>query len=272
MNNMTYRPPSKKEKEQYWKNLKHKIISIITLLSILIGPVVVFGFLIYSLIYNPQLMSDIILPLLLTALIASCMVIVIYEPLESYYYMKKRKRNGYYAEFMNSTVRAIVATILVAIICLNDYIREKYLYWYLFGIIFVIAYNIMVYRELKKKKPPINHTTEELAEKRAQYIEQFVTDLKRRYTNIDVVTKEAVIRPIEKYDIRHVLLPHYYYLEYVLPYDKHAEYSNTNHILDRIHKDIQRHARADEWNKCLEYLEKEVGKLISISDVKNLLN
>lgn len=86
---MTYRPPSKKEKAQYWKEFKQAIISIITLLSILIGPVLVFGLLIYSLIYNPQLMSDIIIPLLITAILSSCMVIVIYEPLEAYYYIKK---------------------------------------------------------------------------------------------------------------------------------------------------------------------------------------
>ena len=269
---MTYRPPSKKEKEQYWTKIKQNIIFLITLLSILIGPVVVFGLIIYSLIYNPQLMTDIIIPLLLTAILSSGMVIVIYEPLEAYYYMKKRKRNGYYAKFMNSTFQVIIAIIIMTTFCLNDYIREKYLYWYVFGIIFVIVYNIMVYMALKKKKPPINHMTEELAEKRARYIEQLVTDLKKRYTNIDVVTKEPIIRPIEKYDIRHVLLPHYYYLEYVLPYDKHAAYSNTNHILDSIHKDIQRHGRDNEWNQCLEYLEKEVGKEISISDVKNLLN
>lgn len=238
----------------------------------LLGPVIVFSFLMYSIIYNPQLITDIVLPLLITTLLSLSMTIVLYEPIESYYYMKKRKRNGYYAEFINSTFRAIVATIIMTIFCLNDYIREKYLYWYLFGIIFVIAYNIIAYMKLKKKKPPISYTTEELAEKRAQYIEQLVTDLTKRYTNIDVVTKETIIRQIKKYDVRHVLLPHYYYLEYVLPYDKHAAYNNTNHILDSIHKDIQRHARADEWNQCLEYLEKEVGKSISISAVKNLLN
>lgn len=269
---MTYRPPSKKEKAQYWQNVKQDIISIITFLSIVIVPVLVISLLVYSTIYNPQLITDILLPLFITAILSLGMTIVLYEPIESYYYMKKRKRNGYYANFMNSTFRAILGTALVSLFLTLDIVREKYLYWFIFGIIFVVAYNIMVYTKLKKKKPPISHMTEELAEKREQYIEQLVTDLKKRYTNINVVTKETIIRPIEKYDVRHVLLPHYYYLEYVLPYDKHAEYSDTWHIQDIIHKDIQQHARADEWNKCLEYLENEVGKAISNHEVKNLMN
>lgn len=240
---MTYRPPSKKEKAQYWQNVKQDIISIITFLSIVIVPVLVISLLVYSTIYNPQLITDILLPLFITAILSLGMTIVLYEPIESYYYMKKRKRNGYYANFMNSTFRAILGTALVSLFLTLDIVREKYLYM-----------------------------TEELAEKREQYIEQLVTDLKKRYTNINVVTKESIIRPIEKYDVRHVLLPHYYYLEYVLPYDKHAEYSDTWHIQDIIHKDIQQHARADEWNKCLEYLENEVGKAISIHEVKNLMN
>lgn len=214
---MTYRPPSKKEKAQYWQNFKQDIISIITFLSIVIVPVLVISLLVYSTIYNPQPITDILLPFFITAILSMGMTIVLYEPIESYYYMKKRKRNGYYSKFMNSTVRAIIATALISLFSTLDIVREKYLYWYIFGIIFIVAYNIMVYIKLKAKKPPITHMTEELAEKRAQYIEKMVTDLKRRYTNIDVVTKEAIIRPIEKYDVRHVLLPHYYYLEYVLP-------------------------------------------------------
>lgn len=38
--------------------------------------------------------------------------------------------------------------------------------------------------------------------------------------------------------------------------------------MDSIHKDIQKHKRSDEWHKCLEYLEKEVDKAISISEIK----
>ena len=271
---MTYRPPSRQEKEQYWKSFKIVINLVIKLLIIVSLLSAGFAFFVYTLFVNQQMFLTITVPLIVTIVLSFIVSIVVFSAIRNHYYMKKRRRNGYYAEFMNAVFGniAIFTLLFVLAVYLMFQGETEPLYWYIVGVFAILGFIIPDYLKLRKEKPPVSHMTEELASKRALYIEQLMNMLKDRNTVPDFTTSKMVLELLSSIYAERILLPHYYYLEYVLPYDTNTIAFAIKNVEHLVHQDIKTHKRENEYNKCSEYLENKITGEISIFMIKDLLN
>lgn len=195
---MTYiKPPTQKEKEEYWTTAKD-IILLFTYMIIGITTIGTLGYLFYKYtetILHYMLISLIFIAVLLAILLISTVFAACYEQLYlSWHMINKRHRIGYYASFMNSLILSVFTTILIIIIVYctyndiftnafkmqdNDIFTIGLKIAVAISIIFIIVTTIDSILDIRKEKPALPPITEQEHEDREGLKDLFYNILKQ---------------------------------------------------------------------------------------------
>lgn len=177
---MTYiKPPTQKEKEEYWDTGKD-IILLFTYIIIGIVTIGTSGYLFYKYTYtilywtliNLLFIAIGLFTLLISTMFASC-----YSQLyTSWHMIHKRHRIGYYSSFMNSLISSILVTIVIIIVVFCTYydiftnsfkIQDNNMFTIglkiavTISIIFIIVTTIDTILDIRKEKPTLPPITEQ---------------------------------------------------------------------------------------------------------------
>lgn len=122
---MTYiKPPTQKEKEEYWTTAK-EVTLIFIYMIIGIATISTFGYLFYKYTHTMlywTLVSLVFIAIALFTLLISTIFAACYSQLyTSWYMIHKRHRVGYYSSFMNSLITSMLSTIVIIIVVFCTY-------------------------------------------------------------------------------------------------------------------------------------------------------
>lgn len=122
---MTYiKPPTQKEKEEYWTTAK-EVTLIFIYMIIGIATIGTLGYLFYKYTHTMlywTLISLVFIAIALFTLLISTIFAARYSQLyTSWYMIHKRHRVGYYSSFMNSLITSILVTIVIIIVVFCTY-------------------------------------------------------------------------------------------------------------------------------------------------------
>lgn len=182
---MTYiKPPTQKEKEEYWDTAKD-IILLFTYMIIGILAIGSFGYLFYKYTHTIlywTLISFLFIAIALFTLLISTIFAACYSQLYiSWYMIHKRHRVGYYSSFMNSLISSILVTIIIIIVVFfiyydiltntfkmqdNDMFTIGLKIAVAISIIFIIVTTIDSILDIRKEKPALPPITEQEHEDR----------------------------------------------------------------------------------------------------------
>lgn len=156
---MTYiQPPTKDEKNKYWKNIKSAVFSIIyTNLGLIV--ILILGYLFYD---HKEIVTKYTLYTILTIVI-SLGFSTLYARIYKYWHLiYKRHRIGYYSSFMNSLILSLLITIVSIIgvtYAFNDMIPHNLKTSMLISIFFTIILTAHFVIKFRKEKPGLPKVT-----------------------------------------------------------------------------------------------------------------
>ena len=177
---MTYiKPPTQKEKEEYWDIVKD-IILLFTYMIIGIVAIGSFGYIFYkytnTMIYYIAVSIVFIAIALFTLLISTIFAACYSQLYTSWHMIHKRHRIGYYSSFMNSLISSILVTIVIIIVVFctyydiftntfkmqdNDMFTIGLKIAVTISIIFIIVTTIDSILDIRKEKPALPPITEQ---------------------------------------------------------------------------------------------------------------
>lgn len=195
---MTYiKPPTQKEKEEYWTTAKD-IILLFTYMIIGIAAIGTLGYLFYkytdTMIYWTSVGLVFIAIALFTLLISTIFAACYSQLYTSWYMIHKRHRVGYYSSFMNSLITSILVTIVIIIVVFCTYydnftntfkMQDNNMFTIglkiavVISIIFIIVTTIDAILDIRKEKPALPPITEQEHKDRENLKDLFYNILKR---------------------------------------------------------------------------------------------
>lgn len=191
------KPPTQKEKEEYWDTAKD-IILLFTYIIIGIITIGTFGYLFYKYTYTIlywTLISLLFIAIGLFTLLISTMFASCYSQVYiSWHMMYKRHRTGYYSSYINSLILSLLSTIVIIIVVFctyydiftnafkmqdNDMFTIGLKIAVAISIIFIIVTTIDSILDIRKEKPALPPITEQEHEDREGLKDLFYNILKR---------------------------------------------------------------------------------------------
>ena len=177
---MTYiKPPTQKEKEEYWTTAK-EVTLIFIYMIIGIATISTFGYLFYkythTMIYWTSVSLVFIAIALFTLLISTIFATSYSQLYTSWHMIHKRHRIGYYSSFMNSLISSILVTIVIIIVVFCTYydiftntfkMQDNNMFTIglkiavAISIIFIIVTTIDPILDIRREKPSIPPVTEQ---------------------------------------------------------------------------------------------------------------
>lgn len=197
--NITYiKPPTQKEKEEYWTTAK-EVTLIFIYIIIGIATIGTLGYLFYKYTHTMlywTLISLVFIAIALFTLLISTIFATSYSQLyTSWHMIHKRHRIGYYSSFMNSLISSILVTIVIIIVVFCTYydiftnafkMQDNNMFTIgqkiavAISIIFIIVTTIDSILDIRKEKPSIPPVTEQEHKDREDLKELFYHVIKRK--------------------------------------------------------------------------------------------
>ena len=196
--NMTYiKPPTQKEKEEYWTTAK-EVTLIFIYMIIGIATIGTLGYLFYkythTMLYWTSISLVFIAIALFTLLISTIFATSYSQLYTSWHMIHKRHRIGYYSSFMNSLISSILVTIVIIIVVFCTYydiftntfkIQDNNMFTIglkiavAISIIFIVVTTIDSILYIRKEKPALPPITEQEHEDREGLKDLFYNILKQ---------------------------------------------------------------------------------------------